>query len=131
MTEPLLPEVEALEDELDDLKGARSALADLVRREHDLREQARAVASRDWELSAERQELRQHERGLAEEIETLIADQLELAARQERRRGTLRAALRGRPGGVHGRGGRGARNAAAPPPRERSQRQGAAHAEGV
>src|SRR5260221_9467158 len=95
MTEPLLPEVEALEDELDDLKGGRSALADLARREHGLREQARTVASRDWELSAERQELRQHERGLAEEIEALIADQLELAARQERRAGTAPPALRG------------------------------------
>src|SRR5205814_9854149 len=85
MTEPLLPQVESLGDELDDLKGGRSALADLVRREHDLREQARTVASRDWELSAARQELRQHERGLADEIEALIADQLDLAARQERR----------------------------------------------
>jgi len=62
-------EVEALQQELEALKARRSALAELVERERSLREQARDVASRDWELSAARQELHQHERGLADELE--------------------------------------------------------------
>src|SRR5579864_2654133 len=126
MTEPLLPQVESLEEELDDLKGGRSALADLVRREHDLREQARTVASRDWELSAARQELRQHERGLSDEIEALIADQLDLAARQERRAETLLAALRERSAELDDREQRGARIAAASAALERREHEMAA-----
>ena len=86
-------EVEALQQELEALKARRSALAELVERERSLREQARDVASRDWELSAARQELHQHERGLADELESLVGDQLALAEQQERRAEKMVATL--------------------------------------
>src|SRR5438309_1037325 len=90
---PLTPDLDALQRELEVLKGRRAALAELVSRERALREQSRDVASRDWELSAARQELHQHERGLADELEALVGEELALAEHQQERGEQLLAVL--------------------------------------
>ena len=64
-----------LAQQLDDVKKHRSALSKLIDRERGLREEAGRIGRRERELSAAREELQQHERGLKDELGALLIRQ--------------------------------------------------------
>src|SRR4051794_6399418 len=88
--------VEGLDETVEGFETRRSELGELAERGDALRDEARELASRDLELSAERQEAHQQLRRLADELERLFRVHLAALDDEEARAARLFESLRER-----------------------------------